>query len=1036
MSILLPGQWPPMPPGLQQIDPNNFEGRLYRFENVKPSGIPSLFANPFVFSKRLERDLAGISDEFRQFSTLIRGVFLGVLRVESIPTINLGLFGQVAQGFESGMANFAILKYNNQPVGGIYPECLVFPSRRLTENILNTIEPENVQKENDFGSDNIRGHFKQWVSELINRTDANGNLILNPAGLPLWANKLLLMINAGGIWDASHINLNLLPPLTNRSLRLSDVDVSGGNGGTIQIPLVRYMDYLITCAHNGKVLSNEDKVLRLGGDKQILCTTEAGQLLCNNCPTGGVGPTIEEKGFFERRQGQGDYIIWRDFAGASRPRGCIDIKYNDNHAIFTFGFLKIRIDGEVVSKERIFCDRVIKFDNGDMPDLPVKSEYLDCINSNLIQGQTYQIGLKGINQLITHAPGTIDGHQASIILWPSFKAPMWNVNYAYLYPSTVLSAKRPQIKLINFMDNNLNVLENIGQHSGKKVDLPITHVEVFLTEDGQQEKPVGIFKDRRPDACQVAGGAIDLALDFGTSNTSLAIKSILGGGNPVYKELRIEDKSQDILGYYLDRHIIHEGAPWVPSYLPAGLQQPLSVPSELIFKSGNDKIPANLNAPIFRYSIPHPAYTRESAHREVVFNFKWIPPSPFNNHVTETRKAYLKMLMHMVLAMLREAPYATNTVNFTATYPLAFGNTKYNDYRGLLIQLISELHHETGMQIPLRPVAARGQDALNPALIPESHAGVARFVTTGYKFVVDIGGHTTDIALSRGDKILVVDSISYAGDVYISCLADNFPIHLCPKNLTLDPNSPNTLTQQAKKIILNREIRRNGLSRGVLNKENDTNRDRAIGKLELFFGLLFEHLYGLLQSHNIQRDITLYPVGNAWELTDAIPNIGGVENYIESWFRAKNIDLNVVSPLNYAGAAGASTRKGAVATGALMLADRRTFVPPDFNRCPVKSVVGCDVEISWGNNSRLINKNEPIPLNLNIPDTLPMPIISTERFIKSLELGLRENIVLTKIIHNFNGDVQNKLVQMNGTWQLTSSLFAVFLEKIVPMHYL
>src|SRR4030067_191222 len=96
--------------GLVPVNTQDFEGRLYSFENIRSTGIPCLFAHPFVFSNKLQRDQSGISLEFKQFSTLIRGIFLGVIDVETISIPNLDRLGAVAQGFEPRINNLSVLK--------------------------------------------------------------------------------------------------------------------------------------------------------------------------------------------------------------------------------------------------------------------------------------------------------------------------------------------------------------------------------------------------------------------------------------------------------------------------------------------------------------------------------------------------------------------------------------------------------------------------------------------------------------------------------------------------------------------------------------------------------------------------------------------------------------------------------------------------------------------------------------------------------------------------------------------------------------
>ena len=996
--------------GLQIIEPDEFINRLYKIENINSSSVPDILAHPYVFNSKLKRkDISSLE----QFSIIIKGIFLGIIKPEIIKWDELGCLGDIMQHCYPEMEYFVALKWNGKLIGGIYPESLVFPGIEMLDDLIE-INKENQRQEKEFGSDTL-GYFRRWVESV-----AEGK------GSSIWAQRLWDMTNQGGTWDATHINMELIEPLGNKSIELIEVKVSGNNENVV-IPLVSYMGHIIECNQTKTPvrLSDINIKLSLGNGREIVCDGQIMNAVCNNCPKKGHGPTIEEAGFFERSNGV--YVIWKGFEQGTLPKGCTRIEYFSNHAILTFGKLKIQINGKVVSKDDICCRNVIKFNDRKIPDLPIKSEYLDCIEMDVDKiesGPVYNIRLKGERILKRNYDNEniIDGERAIILLFPSFYCQRWDVNYVFFRSMSAKLKNKTLVIPFKVEDNeviNLSETKGLTHLNGMKTNQTITHFEIKVNNE-----QMGIYIVRRKILPPARSGSVKLSLDFGTSNTILAYES--GEVEDPYKVLELKDMTIDILKHdKVNKGEIRNNTWWLPTYTPHEEEMLSSIPSELIFRDHSDVFVENLDKSISKYTIPNPYYQREGAFNNVTLNFKWRSSPPFTTEDDSRRvkSAYLKIVMHLALAVIRDMGY--NNINFTATYPLAFGYDKYESYKTLLLKdTIPSVAKDTNMSIDFMANADGGRIEL----ISESHSGKARFSSPGYQIVVDIGGGTTDIALSKDNSTLAVDSIRYGGNIFVRLLANN---NLIAGAVPTDQCSDNRDIE----ILLNKEIRSKGFRKGVMDRFDDTDRQRKeiiIQKLKFYYNGILEYIKILIEKHEINTNITLYPVGNAWRFMDAIPDCGGITNYIPEHFEKYNIKISVNPEAYHMG-------KKAVAVGALQL---NKFEHPNLLK-PVKTVAGCD-EIEIGND--YIGKYEEIPYCLNLDDcnSTEPPTVSTVKFIKKYNRKPKKGKEIVTICEVFNNEIaenalffeQESHFHQTPKWWLRKSLFGIFLEKIIPEFYL
>lgn len=929
--------WPALNrrPGINPEHRNNFSDRLYKLATIEASGVPSLFSHPFVVYTKLN---SGDGDTFNRFSTLIKGIFLGVISLRDV-TDNLGQLYNVAKKVKSDFNNFVVLEWKRPwdvsgmsqddikkqeesfkefgarvegggnlrkvayPLGGIYPDCFVFPGAKFEADEFgdeirwNNLTDEVQKAENQLGSDIVRALFARWMEEIENILDLpDGN------NGPLWFQRLSLV--------KSNWTTAVQPPVTalNDFTEASyEVEVPDHNNNLVSIP-IRHLT------------------------------------------------------------------------------------------------------------KNIFCEKVIKFANGKMPDLPVKSEYLYLINAVNRDGDVYHVRLKGWNGTITWTPQEIiDGDRASILLWPNFKATGWNVNYILFYPSDIFRGHNPSLSLINFDGQNTSCIAEVkkeaGVAAGCATNQEITHIEVSCDEES-----VGIFLDKRTHI-DAGVGRRRISIDFGTTHTSLAVWDGVNNNTFIFQDMTADALDMN----YYDQNEFKGYPAWLPTFIG-----PIkSLPSELIFLSPDVILPANLSSHIQCFTIPY--FKCEKLIRTAISRFKWQEPPILEGFRGSLVKAYLKMVMHMALANLRRL-HNTRNVTIVPTYPLAFDSQRYTDYMNWWNQLINDLTTETGMGIQLEVTTVNGLQVL----VGESHAAKALYAPPPptAEFVVDIGGGTTDIALLIGNNILAVDSFRYGGNLFLEYLATRmFPNPTNPDIAFINDFKDDPIG--VKTIALQRAIRISGSIRDLFNQFNDIQRTTAEGSLYRFFDGLFEYLRLLLAANNLQNNIFLYLIGNGWRFIEGFSAVPNITSFVEQWFNKKGIKLIANLPEGF-------EWKEALAIGANKIVEQNAYDPPkDFLDKPIKTINGGKVRMIWNSGNRDFTPTDPIPtdgLGFTLRDN---PRFDTTAFVASLPFRPLLNTSLDVIAARLNAEC---LVGMwgiaGGGVSLARSVFAKFLEKIYPEYYL
>ncbi|MCP4367386.1 MAG: hypothetical protein GY797_04610 [Deltaproteobacteria bacterium] len=1163
--------------GLLKI-PDDHQKKLFSINNIEASGVPSLFSHAFVFSRKLAHPEPRVSNyPFLQFSTIMKGIYLGIIELEKIElnehgeADGLGSLGDILQEFgdlDEISILTTIIDGKSLIIGGVYPHygSLVFPGDNFDDNIRKKVEKKIKKLQEEYDLVKLLGNFMKWVFDVT--------VLWSVKSRPLWAKKLHEIItNDNSSWNITNIKIPdhvdsqnailhevRIETENNPIIKLSAEDIAKlsseyqvpdstltlldsikgekamtkeefynfyDNGGSIQhrpcvlsiarkdiIPFVRYFEEpedLLICSHHkhtGFRLSNYEKILDLGSGlkitgAEIICGDD-----CGASEDPRPCPKLKPEGFFEvASEGSSisSYVIWKGFDEITHQLGCDDYEFPDGGkaVLLRFGKMKIRIKGKIVTKSDILCDKIIKFADDKMPDIPIKSEFLDYI-SEIVDADgrlgldikrssaIYKMKLRGMKdgEFVEWKADDkrdiyVSTQKPTLLLWPNFCAENWKLNYSFFRTPHV----DPDfddgytLKFISKVGTKRKcIATGRGVSFGLITESHIEHIEILLGVDNPVS--MGIFRDPRlPLAKQNLATIPKVNLDYGTSNTK--ISSTIGGTKTnLYNKLLIYDRTECLLGEgdIPNLDVLWKDSLWFPTFRNFGCKvkkrQVTILPSEIFFKKTIDNIDdgvSRLCDPINKYSIFHPYkdVLDFKFQANAVFDFKWPnerEDSEVDSH-REHRKAYIKLVMHLVLASLRSDGY--NAIKFTATYPLAFGEINYNAYMDDLHELLTDLNEFTGMSIAMMETAfdvdkngVVQRDSKHVALIPESHAAKARHITEGHQLVVDIGGGSTDIALYEGNtsKPLLFDSVKYGGRQFVETLVKDpnlikkFIISKLKdyKEFKKSTNSAIfekflAFDQRTKTSFINRIIRaHNGLSIEVQELEDISMR---------FFCCLLQYLCILLKSKGVTGPLTLFTVGSAWHFVREINILNPIKEYstdndwIEEYiveylnnneYCIDNIQL-IINPNN------SLSQKEVIAVGALELADQG-FEDPRIG-IPVNSIVGCRVTIG-GKEGAVLEENDKIPYNLTQRNLdlnqihASQVVISKVDFIKAFpwasncsskkleEMRGRFNHIASKN-NNFKEATQrDKFGLGRKDWFLVKNLYLLFLETLYSDYFL
>lgn len=352
----------------------------------------------------------------------------------------------------------------------------------------------------------------------------------------------------------------------------------------------------------------------------------------------------------------------------------------------------------------------------------------------------------------------------SLAVWPPRVAPQWNLYVAHGMGARketcgrwllVNEAGQPGENVELGEDEYINVLAQPGQ--------PNSPLALLLCDSAEQER--GLFFLATPELQPPATMTASLAMDFGTSNSSLAFK--------------VDGPPQPLL-FTLTPKMLWGAQPKLenPGFVPFNWGgQKGYFPTILLKRQAVnlDGVKASKLEARHLFAVDIPGLHKEMETRlfdgtlardwpEIHKNLKWEhdPQMPWR------RPAFLGLVLLYAHAELFFR-YCARPKDYVFTFPLAFSQTERDGFHG-----------ETKQVLERTRLACFGKDEGSNYIedVDESTA-IARSVNAAsnkamIEVFIDIGGGTTDIAIRHDGKFLVLDSVKLAGKSFFQFAQHNF----------------------------------------------------------------------------------------------------------------------------------------------------------------------------------------------------------------------------------------------------------------------
>lgn len=943
------------------IAPTELKRNLYDIAEIQADGIPSPWNHALHFSWRLEEhDM----NAFEDFELLLLGIFMGSLNTRSVSIESLGVFGEVLiNGCPELGPDFILITHDDQPIGAFYPGCMLFPGFTYDGEVRTQLSLKNKElialNKNEVGAD-PRIFLMDWLKNLQHSL---GRLTRTPA----WVTAIDYLITKYGGIDQ----------ITNSDATDKDKYVIYKNEinlisreEPIMVPI--FVTDFLFCTNCNTNLAGIDGTQTLSGDFPSVSCTECNEIIPGTKYLGERGITsIDDRVIIWTFSNEYENELSRPFRG-SLPKGVTDVSINEELGVATykFGSFKINFQGELTSEKDILVEKCAYFENKEgekiYADIPLRSEYVVCVKGHsrkLSDGGrsgTWSIHLSGQESPLDFEVELekVEG-PTSFYLWPNFyQENGWNINYyCLLHESSMAIVARPITK-------DYKLLDGIKNNEKGKSDIPVKYITFLIgsTESTMEEK--GVFAHNRPVLDPVEGKRGHIAIDFGTTNTLVAIY------RDTYNKpfpLVLQDRTVDILQTNIARQRLLKKEHFLPTLTSGDLPDSLLIiPSEIVVEPvpNEEELPVTITEETEFY-IPHPT----SLPRNVATNLKWGEKisSRYSQVWQILVKKYLGIVSHLALAEIAALQCSISKISIT--FPAAFGVNRSADYQKIWKDSLAlELSKETGLQLNIEP--SKG--------LLESDAGLKScFRPQNDRLLVtaDMGGGTTDITVSFGDKqnLFYYDSLKYAGEDLVNLLAlvENLPT----KNWIL-PNMPSSehdlykitdvTDKEANRQKINISIRNPqvGLARILEYGYGQGEDDAKLKKIKNSFRVFFDGLTGYLSyvidsalaSIKDRRvdEVLIQLLGNGWSLMKGTvideSDLNKLTKYIQDRIQKNlvNTDIRVqveVSRLQLTpDTEPVANPKAAVACGAIELANDSINRDFNLNKSSRQIPVGEDVK--------------------------------------------------------------------------------------------
>lgn len=373
-------------------------------------------------------------------------------------------------------------------------------------------------------------------------------------------------------------------------------------------------------------------------------------------------------------------------------------------------------------------------------------------------------------------PGSAEAHW---MVWPSFRSEPGRWSTYYFYPwSTSVSRLRA---LTVDPQHKLHLGEAKEPHNKPALAAPPSAQAVPIGLEARDQgdvKGLGIWWTHLR-AAAPSPEIYSMALDFGTANTAVAVRS---DTSKVLDAVRLgcepEAKGQnqltlEVIKCRRESANATKLATWQPTYCAPHETEGdrFVIPTELSFTESDRMQKLDEARPLVDFTIPSAGYAPEKLEGYVVGDFKWVPDRA---HLREQGRALRRLYLHQVLELAladlvrRSGFRIPGSVKVTALYPLRQTAEARSDNDRVMKELFAALSAETGIALTLSGWHSESHAAMVTSGQPE--------LTT---IVADLGGGTLDLfvatktegnAADSDPELEVCDSIRIGGHLLLDQL--------------------------------------------------------------------------------------------------------------------------------------------------------------------------------------------------------------------------------------------------------------------------
>jgi len=944
-------------------------------------GTPSPLAYPMVVADRLEHfhkeSSSGVSKPrfegvFDQWGLIIQGLYFDLLEVRSLVLKKVGGLGQLLAQEAGEEAELSLLVFDNEVIGLTDSRVVVVPGVRVSWETFHRLR-EAVEEKTTQGAKEI---FARWARKKAGEQ-------------PSLATGLLSLL--GRRWSGAERE-----PLEGGQESLFDPGLSvpvGDQPGDELSPLqlVVYRGTPISCSHCGYEISRE--AAASAAPYPVMTPADC---RCPECLT--PQGWLEDHGEWIRYDDDLNRFLIYAVAGSPclRKDYPVELEFQEDGVILRTGRFAMKVMGQVISEERLKCDRLTFFLDGEReirPDLPVRGEFFDLVEESSRQTALMGYGkyqcslrLRGWKDEVklSYEAEEIHREEALVLIWPDFVLESWST-YFYL-----VDAGEPMRKAglgVSLLRKGRKPEVRDGDRG--RVNEAFDGLEMVFRGDGSKKpEHAGIY---RPGLRPLDRGErpVTLALDFGTSGTALWYR--VGDDDP--QPLLFEDLTKTVISHEgLAGKILSESR-WLPTYQPKGSMGETSeedsmgsengaiaegadgdlvnwfLPSELVMS--HERSSQQNWVPIRDFRLLHPRATEPAG--EVLFDIKSEAPHGtkdgqyrFSDLVTN----YLETVLLLALGSVLKALPHTGYFKLRFSFPRAFSSEKLEIFVKALEATLERVRKATGLSCNEHSFLDEAQAAAN-AVQARGHASL----------VLDMGGGTTDVCLFDWKKGVLKpvfqDSLQYGGSDFLRLLVTHR--HLFPNP---------SLAGEKPLLWLIREVRLHGFGAVVRNHytaEQQAKLQTAKLLIRFFTPIVYfvRRLFDSLEEGELadlaKRPLSVYLMGNGWSLAEGIAAVdksrGGTYDQVLQRLltdqRFENVSV-LTKPDRVEGWTGP---KAAVAYGALKASPKVLMKSTrDANgRGGIRSIVGFDLEIDDGSrNTQEVPWHTPIPLPLDGSDCSPL----------------------------------------------------------------